>query len=157
MSQPLPYSRGCFICGDDNPKGLRLKFRREADGVEVEFTPHEDYSGFPGMTHGGVSTALLDEAMSWAVVTHSRRFCHTAELKVRFRRPTPAGETLRITARETGGRGRLRLASGEIHDAEGQALVEAEGKFLLLDEEVSRRIDEQLIHTPGSWRLFEND
>jgi len=157
MSQTLPYSSWCFVCGKDNPCGLRLKFHREGQSVAAEFTPHERYNGFPGMTHGGIVTALLDEAMGWATAFDSRRFSHTAELKIRFRRPTPAGAALRVEARATGSRGRLAFAVGEIRDSAGEVLVEAEGKFMLLGEKETRQVDDMLIYDPDSWRIFDPD
>ncbi|MFC1962064.1 PaaI family thioesterase, partial [Chloroflexota bacterium] len=54
----------CFGCGQNNPIGLKLKFKKDGDGVRTEFTPGESYQGWPGMVHGGIIGCLLDEAMA---------------------------------------------------------------------------------------------
>ncbi len=44
----------CFVCGERNASGLRLKFRREGEQVVAEFLPEAAFEGFPGVVHGGI-------------------------------------------------------------------------------------------------------
>lgn len=44
----------CFGCGQENPIGLKLRFRREGDKVEAEFIPSDLYEGYLGYLHGGI-------------------------------------------------------------------------------------------------------
>ena len=85
--QPLPYSESCFVCGYDNPLGLKLRFFRDDDEVVSRFELPSDYTGFLDRTHGGIISSVLDEAMGWATAIRWNRFTYTVELKVRFRQP----------------------------------------------------------------------
>ena len=58
-----PNSQMCFVCGMENPIGLKLAFYEDEGGrVIAHFTPREEYQGYPGVLHGGIIAALLDEA-----------------------------------------------------------------------------------------------
>jgi acyl-coenzyme A thioesterase PaaI-like protein len=77
---------GCFVCGQNNPQGLRIRFRREDAGeMTAHWTPTSAWEGFRGIVHGGVVSTVLDEAMSKAVAGTGIEAL-TAELRVRFRR-----------------------------------------------------------------------
>jgi hypothetical protein len=56
----------CFGCGDDNAIGLRLRFAPSGEGVKASFVPGVDHQGFHHVVHGGIISAVLDEAMAWA-------------------------------------------------------------------------------------------
>jgi acyl-coenzyme A thioesterase PaaI-like protein len=76
----------CFVCGQDNPRGLRIKFERQDSGeMAATWTPNKSLEGFQGIVHGGVVSTVLDEAMSKAVAATGRQAL-PAELRVRFRR-----------------------------------------------------------------------
>lgn len=86
----------CFVCGNANPRGLRLHFQASgADCVEAPWMPSPEWEGFRGIVHGGVVSTVLDEAMSKAVVASGCEAL-TAELRVRFRRPVPSWEKLQV-------------------------------------------------------------
>jgi uncharacterized protein (TIGR00369 family) len=153
----LPYSTWCFVCGKDNPHGLQTRFHRRGDMVVCEFTPAEHFNGYLGLTHGGVVAAVLDETMGWATCLRAKRFAHTAELTLRFRRPVPTGRPLRVEARAKEPRRRLCAAEAELLNDEGDVLASAEGKFMILTEEETRQVDRMLIYDPQTWRLFAED
>ena len=60
--EPRKYPN-CFGCGESNPIGLRLKYRREGDRLRTEFMPGDDHQGWPGIVHGGIIASLLYEVM----------------------------------------------------------------------------------------------
>ena len=77
---------GCFVCGQDNPRGLQIRFQRQDDGgITATWAPASVWEGFHGIVHGGVVSTVLDEAMSKAVAGTGTEAL-TAELRVRFRR-----------------------------------------------------------------------
>ena len=63
------FASSCFVCEPSNEFGLRVPFSNddEADRVFATFTLDEHCSGAPSYVHGGVTLALLDETMSWAM------------------------------------------------------------------------------------------
>jgi uncharacterized protein (TIGR00369 family) len=126
----------CFGCGNMNPIGLQLRFRRpEAGGVWATFTPEREHEGYLGMTHGGILSTILDEAMSWAI-TADGDLGVTARMNLTFRQPARIGEELRVVARVTKRRGRLIDAEAElVNAASGQTIASAEARFLRVSPE----------------------
>ena len=63
MSAKTVQAQKCFVCGSENPRGLKVPFIFEDDKVRAEFTPDGDLCGFDGIVHAGILFALADEAM----------------------------------------------------------------------------------------------
>ena len=62
MLTKQPNSRMCFACGLENPFGLHLHFYDNSqDEVYADFTIAPEHQGYPGVVHGGVTAAILDE------------------------------------------------------------------------------------------------
>ena len=120
----------CFVCGEHNPKGLRTQFSVDGDGVRASFIPDETHVGYEDTVHGGIISALLDEAIIWAGYASTGRFGVTAELNVRFIGPLAVGEKYTVMGRVTENRGRLWIVEAEIFDEQGQRLAKADGKVL---------------------------
>jgi acyl-coenzyme A thioesterase PaaI-like protein len=99
-----------------------------ADTYESEVSFGVHHQGGPGIAHGGIVGAALDEACGLLATWH--RFpTVTARFAIRFRRPAPINRPLRVTARVTSDRGRRIEIAGELRDGE-ELLAEAEGTFL---------------------------
>jgi acyl-coenzyme A thioesterase PaaI-like protein len=91
-------------------------------------TFREEHQGGPGLVHGGVVGAALDEACGLLATWH--RFpTVTARIAVRFRKPVPINRELDVRARVTESRGRRVEVSAELRDGES-VLAEADGAFL---------------------------
>ena len=84
----LGYETNCFVCEQSNEAGLRIPFFHdtERDVVTAEFTLSDAFSGAPTMLHGGVTLAVLDEAMAWACIAVARQWAVTSETSTRFHR-----------------------------------------------------------------------
>ena len=99
----LPYSDGCFVCGHNNIHGLQVQFYVQDSSVKVDlnFAPH--FNSFPHITHGGVLSSILDEAMGWSAFIFSdiETFLFTRELNVTYKRNAPIGEPLLLTDRKS--------------------------------------------------------
>ena len=77
----------CFLCSPANPDGLKLRFRVQADGSVVALFPcREVFQSYPETLHGGITSALLDAAMTNALFSIGV-VAVTAELVVRFLAP----------------------------------------------------------------------
>jgi uncharacterized protein (TIGR00369 family) len=140
------FARGCFGCGDLNPKGLKLAFRLE-DGVAVaEFDPDPQHRGYPGVMHGGLVATVLDEAMGWAIYGEGV-WAMTARMQVRFRRSVPLDRRLRVRAYIVNRRQRLIQTRAELRDDGGTLLAEGEGTFLHVTPEKREELGE-LYHAP---------
>jgi acyl-coenzyme A thioesterase PaaI-like protein len=126
---PQPNSKMCFICGLENPVGLRLRIYEIEPGViESTYTAPEHFQGYPGVLHGGIVATILDEISGRAHMgpAENPRFMYTAKLEVKYRKNVPTGKPLRIVGKA--GKAKARTAEGwaGIYDAEtGELLAEA--------------------------------
>ncbi len=111
-----PNSDTCFICGRHNPVGLRMTFFDNGiDEVYAETSVPEFYGSYPGLVHGGIVTAMLDECVGRvAMIGDHHRFMVSVKLEVKFRHPVPTDTPLRLTGRALRLRGRLGKAVGEL-------------------------------------------
>lgn len=122
----------CFVCGEKNPRGLRVKFHQEAEKAKASVILDETLEGYQGVIHGGVLSSLLDEAMVYAGYFAIGRFTVTGELKVRFLKPTPTGGPYTVHGRIKEKKGRILLAESQIADDTGTVFAKAEGKLFVI-------------------------
>ncbi len=144
----------CFVCGRDNPHGLQASFFD--DGVEVwtEVTPAEHHQSWPGVLHGGITTAILDETIGRVAFLHDR-WVQTAKLQVRFKKPAPLGERLIARGRLVQDRRRLMEMRGELLIASSnELLAEAEGLFVPLPAAERDRLAKQLGGDFSEWERW---
>jgi acyl-coenzyme A thioesterase PaaI-like protein len=131
-----PNSRMCFICGVENPVGLHLHIYETSPGtVETKYTAPEHFQGYPGVLHGGIVGAILDELSGRAHMgadPTSPRFMFTAKLEVKYRHNVPVGQPLRIVGQAGRSRGKTAEAWAGIYDARTNELL-AEGRTLLVN------------------------
>ncbi len=145
------YDQICFACGDRNPHGLHLRFNRDGEaGVVATFVPRAVDQGFPGVLHGGILAALVDESMAWAMWAADRALGVTAKMEMRYRRPVTPDAPLTVRGRVVRTRGRRFEVEASILDAAGETLVEASALFLRLPPE-----EEQAMATSIGWATAE--
>ncbi len=131
-----PNSRMCFVCGLENPIGLKLAFYQDGNGkVVARFTPRDEHQGYPGVLHGGITATLLDETLG-RVANSYNVWMTTAKLEIRYRKPVPLGEELTVIGEMVQMRGRTMIARGVVRLADGTAAVEAEGLYVRVPDEV---------------------
>lgn len=138
-----PNSEMCFICGMQNPIGLKAFFYEQSDeSVQVRFTPRPEHQGFPGVMHGGLITALLDETLGRASMTRGRmQWMMTAKLELRFLKPVPIGKPLTVIGRAEKMSRVGMTARGEIRLEDGSVAVEASGLFVSLPSDQKEQME----------------
>jgi len=126
----------CFGCGQQNPIGLKLRFHTEGDRVTAEFTPSGVHEGYPGYLHGGITCALLDEAMGWAAYNlSSGALAVTARVQIKFRRPLLIGESLTVAASVTRKSTRHLWTEATIKRRDGKVAAEATAIMVISDSD----------------------
>jgi uncharacterized protein (TIGR00369 family) len=148
LSGALPWTRSCFVCGQDNPHGLHLRSRIEGDRVVLDYTAREADLGYKHIVHGGIAVTLLDEVMTWASIVAARRVCVAAELTVRLKKPIRAGQKLRVEGRVARQTPRLLVTKGEITDAEGETVLVAGGKYMPMPKDQIELTQKDFVITP---------
>lgn len=137
------YSRHCFICGQENPHGLRARFTVWPEGrARSVIQPPAHVRGFEGILHGGVIAALCDEVM-WYAGFGLGHFTVTGDIRVRYRNPVPLARPVHAEGWVTEVRRRIVQTAAALSSPEGETLVEAEARFFVVPPE-ERLGDEEI-------------
>jgi uncharacterized protein (TIGR00369 family) len=123
-----PNSDYCFVCGRKNPRGLYMHFfDNGSTEVWSEYAVAEMYQGYPGVVHGGVVAAMLDEVVARvSMIADHHHFMMSVKLSVKYRHPVPTETPLKIVGRIVRLRGRLGKAEGQVLLPDGTVAAEAE-------------------------------
>ncbi len=142
-----PNSNHCFVCGRENPFGLHLEFYETTPGeVVVEYTVPEQFQGYPGVVHGGVVAAMLDEVTGRVHMGgYPPRFMFTARLDIHYRKNVPIGKPLRIVGHAGKSRERTAIATGQIFGPDGELLADAEAVLVNVPEGMVDKVDLETI------------
>lgn len=125
--QKQPNSEMCFVCGRSNPVGLYMRFQDDGNSeVSSEYTVPAHYQGYPGIVHGGVLAAMLDEIVARvSMIGDHHHFMMSVKLQVLYRLPVPVETPLRVVGRIVRLRGRLGKAEGQILLPDGRVACES--------------------------------
>src|SRR6266568_1662832 len=122
----------CFACGQDNLKGMRLKFAQEGNRFVCRFKLGKRYTGPPGYCHGGIIATILDDAMG-KLCKLRQVIAVTSKMTVEYVKPVPLHKPLRVESRELSKRGRRLTHKAEILSEEGRVLARSKGVFIIID------------------------
>ena len=128
-----PNSRMCLVCGLKNPFGLHTSFfELENSELLAIFKPKEEHQSYPGRLHGGIISTILDETMGRAIMIQSEGdiWGVTVDLQIRFKKPVPLHEELRVLGRITKNSSRFFEGTGELLLQDGTVAAEGYGKYL---------------------------
>jgi acyl-coenzyme A thioesterase PaaI-like protein len=144
----------CFVCGLENKFGLRLKFYQTGPTeVTAHYTVPDQYQGYPGITHGGIVAAMLDEVVGRAIMgtePSASRFMYTLRLTIRYRKNVPINVPLRIVGQVEKVKMNSVVSKGAIYGPEGDVLAEAEGVLFDIPEEILAGIDREAL----GWKTY---
>jgi uncharacterized protein (TIGR00369 family) len=126
----------CFVCGQDNKDGMRLKFI--LDEPRQTFVCHfrlsSRYTGPPGHCHGGIIASILDDAMG-KVNKLRQVVALTREMTVEYLKPVPLHTSLRVEGHEIEVRGAKHINAAEILNEKNEVLARSRGIFIEIDPE----------------------
>jgi acyl-coenzyme A thioesterase PaaI-like protein len=126
---PPHHDPACWGCGD-NPEGIHLPQPTEEgiDRYEATFSFRESHQAGPGIVHGGLVGAALDEACGLLATWH--RFpAVTARISIHYHRPALINRELRLSSWVRESRGRRLQVDAELHDGT-DLLAEARSAFV---------------------------
>jgi len=124
-------SRMCFGCGIENRLGLKASFY-ELDNNELVAIckPANEHQSYPERLHGGISATILDETLGRAIsIEEETIWGVTAELNIKYRKPVPLDQELKVVAKITRNTSRMFECEGKILLANGDIAVTATGKY----------------------------
>jgi acyl-coenzyme A thioesterase PaaI-like protein len=156
MRQRQPNSRMCFVCGMQNPIGLKVIFETDGQRVWGKFTPGDEHQGYPGVLHGGITFALLDEVAGRAALgMDDPQWMMTAKAEMRFRKPVPLGEELTLMGELTRIRSRTIEGHGELRLSDGTVAVEVEAIYMKVPESLAEQMRDGMNEEMKYWRVVE--
>ena len=127
----------CFGCGQDNPIGLKLKFNWDGKVASTQFTPNKLHQGWSRLVHGGIITALLDEAMAYAALFDGVNTI-TATMEVKFKSPAPIDKPLIIDGSVIKKTRRLVETKAAISLTDGTLIAEGTATQFIVNTKLSK-------------------
>lgn len=152
MKSLQPNSSMCFACGLDSKIGMKMRFYNSGSGeVRADYTVNDEFQGYPGIVHGGVVAAMLDEVTARVNLGGDKpRFMFTARLNIRYRQHVPTGEKLHLVGKVVDSKRRTVVAQGVIYNLNGEVLAEAEALLVDIPEKEMKSLDPEEL----GWRVY---
>ena len=130
----LEGSKGCFVCDPTgtNPRSLGavIYWDEGAGQTVIPFTPDETWCGYEGIVHGGILTALCDDAMAWSAKKALAEWTVTASMSIRFLRPVKSGQRYTVFGSAADVEGRKVRTTARIVNDDGKVCVDAKATFV---------------------------
>ncbi|WP_051321281.1 UbiX family flavin prenyltransferase [Chrysiogenes arsenatis] len=123
----------CFVCSSANPVGLQVPFTIDAEALtsHAHLRIGAAYQSYNGFIHGGILSALLDEAMGkigsmagYMIVTH--------DLQITLHQPLQALEPAVLTGKLFPKKWKVAHGEAMITTPEGNVIAEARGRFKII-------------------------
>ena len=146
----LPWTKSCFVCGEDNAHGLKLKSYVENGIVIINYTPRDCDRGWKHIVHGGITITLMDEVMTWAAMLKVKSACVAAEINSRLKQPIEVGQPLRIEGSVCSAKSRMVITEAIILDEQGEVLASATGKYMKMPADKIIFCEDDFVCTPES-------
>jgi uncharacterized protein (TIGR00369 family) len=126
---------GCFVCGLDNPAGLRIQLEVDSEigTASSRVVIDQRFQGWQGVVHGGILATLLDEVAIYACRGQGEQFV-TAEINVRYRKPVPVDSCIELKGRIVEKRRKIFIVESSIEIA-GSVYAKAEVRVMCLDKQ----------------------
>ena len=119
--------------------------------MSVNCTLPEEYQGYPGIVHGGIVAAMLDEAAGRAHMDGERtRFMFTARLNIQYRKNVPVGKPIRLVGKSGETKRRTAKSHAYIYDEHGTLLAEAEAILVDVPAEMIQTTDLESL----GWKVY---
>lgn len=135
------FDSNCFVCEPRNDAGLRIPFHHDPGRnlVVATFTLGNGFSGAPSYVHGGVTLAVLDEAMAWAAIAIGGKFAVTTQTTTRFVRPVLVDKTYAVEARITAQTDGHIETTAHVTFGDGKRCAESTATLVVLGEAQAAR------------------
>ena len=151
-----PSSRTCFLCGRQNDIGLKMSWfnDRESQEVRAVVTVPEHFNGYPGIVHGGIVAALLDETSGRALLLDGNddQLMVTLKLEIKYRQPTPTGVPLTLTGQVVRHSGNRAQVAARLLLPDGTLAAEAQALLMRPSEEFFQRWEPEKEY----WRVYDD-
>ena len=127
----------CVVCGLKNALSLGTRFYAVEGELMVGIvTGRDEHQSYPNRMHGGMISALLDEVIGRAInIPEPEAFGVTTELNVKYKKPVPLNEEIKIVGRLTRNTRLIFQGEGWIEDKDGNVLATATATYVKMTSE----------------------
>lgn len=138
-----------FVSGSHNENGMKMKAFFNNSKVVTKYTFDKQFQGGPGVVHGGILSAAVDDLMGYAAAIHQRA-CVTAKLEVNYISPVQIEKEFSIEAWISKIDGKKIYAESIIHD-NGSIHTETNAMFIDLGERASEHFKQSKETSDGKY------
>ncbi|MCF8052592.1 MAG: PaaI family thioesterase [Desulfobacterales bacterium] len=142
--KPIPNREDhqCFACGPANDCGLKMKFFTDETAVFSWLAIPGHHRGWDRLVHGGITSTILDEIMSWSALYLLKKVILTKKMTVEFLHPIYVGAELRAEGRIKERTGpREAVMEGLVYNKAEILCARSEGSYALLEPKIAARLD----------------
>ncbi|MGB1093020.1 MAG: PaaI family thioesterase, partial [Oceanobacter sp.] len=128
--------------GPQNPHGLKMTFATDGERIRFKVTIPEHVHGWSHLSHGGITTTILDESMAWACIYFRHQWPLTRNISVQFKKPVFVGQSL--TGYSWVGeepKERHLMLHAELFNEQGDLVAASEGDFAPFETEDFARLN----------------
>ena len=119
----------CFVCGPENPIGLKLDFHFDGKTISTEFVPQKEHQGYMDIVHGGIISTLLDEVMVKLAIEMGMPAV-TAQMDIRLKKALNTGVKITVSAEITKDSKKIIEAYAKAVTDDGVVIADARGKLM---------------------------
>ncbi len=124
----------CFVCGKNNPIGLKLDFSFDGKTIQTEFVPQKEHQGYMNIVHGGIVSTLLDEVMVKLAIEKGMPAV-TAQMDIRLRKAVSVGQKITFIAEIRKETKKLLVAYAKAVTDDGVVVADSTGKLVKIKDE----------------------
>lgn len=130
-----------FVTSPANINGLQLKIHHDKKaGVSCTWLTSKPFEGYPKALHGGISFAILDELLAYAVFDKFQIFAVTLSCKTQFFSRIRVAEEIKANAIVTGKFWKFIRVEGHIYNSRGRVAVSMKSIFYVPTKKEFKRI-----------------
>ena len=142
-----PTSVMCFLCGKDNPHSLKIVWHNNTaeQNCLADITIPETYRSYPGVVHGGIVAAILDETAGRATMLDGDfdNLMVTLKLEVIYKQVTPTNTPLKAVGRVIKGTKKRAQVEAQLLLPDGTVSATATALVYQMPEEYKSRWGEE--------------
>ena len=127
-----PHYPSCFGCGPEAEQGLHLVTRLVGDELHATYTFQTRHAGAPGIAHGGMVAALVDDLCGFSLFL-VRQAAVTRKLEVEYLKPVLVGVPYDAVAKVDRVEGRKVFVTAEGRDPDGVLTFRGDALFIVVD------------------------
>ncbi len=125
----------CFVCGPNNPIGLKLDFSFDGKTIKTGFVPRKEHQGYVDIVHGGIISTLLDEVMVKLAIELGMPAV-TAQMDIRLKKALKVGQKITVSAEIIKDTKKVLTSYAKAVTDENIIIADATGKLIKIKTQI---------------------